>query len=58
VFDQVGDFGMLPSESGRWKREVHRPLRQSSLPLSDFVAVWSDAMMLHAEVATRVRSAT
>ena len=51
AFDYVADLQMLPSESGRWKREVYRPLRQPGLPLEDFVEIWSRAMLLHAEVS-------
>ncbi|MAE65936.1 MAG: hypothetical protein CMJ18_16820 [Phycisphaeraceae bacterium] len=50
------DLGMLPNPDRGWQRELHRPLRQDSLPAEDFVADWAEALDLLAEVEAAASS--
>lgn len=50
VWADLEGRGWWPPRDRRWIREVHRPLRQPSLPLADFIGNWSDASMLLAEI--------
>lgn len=49
AFAAVAAAGLLPPEGGRWKREVHRPLKQECLSTGEFVEIWAEGMLLHAE---------
>ena len=53
VFDQLFHAGCLPSGEVRWKREVHRPLKQDSMTHEEYIRVWAAAHELQAELAVK-----
>jgi hypothetical protein len=50
VYADLKSRGLLPPEGERWNRELHRPLVQRGFDREDFVAAWSEALLLLAEI--------